>query len=153
VLVDPWWTMPMELLHGVTYAFGWAASCQHVSTLLPPELSSTAQGILSGIQFGLSSFTGALAGGALLSFAGPRVLFRCCVALALVGAAIMALGMRRAAARGREGQGAGGAKMDEGVAAPAAAAAAAPAVVAVVAAADAAWEVKGAARPESEVTA
>ena len=144
VLTDPWWTMPMELLHGVTYAFGWAASCQHVATLLPPELSSTAQGVLSGIQFGLSSLTGALAGGALLSFAGPRTLFRCCIALALVGAAVMAAGMRQAAAKARAaaaaGAGAGTSAGEE-----------AAAVGKEGAAGDGEWAVRGAARAKAEV--
>ena len=142
LLQDPWWTMPMELLHGVTYAFGWAASCQHVSTLLPPELSSTAQGILSGIQFGLSSVTGALAGGVLISFAGPRALFRCCIALSLVGAAVMAWGMRRQAAAARAGAGSTGVGAGE---------VAVDASAAVVEAADSAWAVQGAARAKGEV--
>jgi hypothetical protein len=152
LLQDPWWTMPMELLHGVTYAFGWAASCQHVSTLLPPELSSTAQGILSGIQFGLSSVTGALAGGVLISFAGPRALFRCCIALALVGAAVMAWGMRRqAAAHARSGAGGVGAGAGGAGAVEPAAAAVAVKANAADAEADSAWAVQGAARAKGEV--
>jgi hypothetical protein len=43
-LVDPWYTLPAELLHGIQFSFGWAATTQHVATLLPPEYASTAQG-------------------------------------------------------------------------------------------------------------
>ena len=95
VLKDPWWTIPAELLHGVTFAIGWAASTQYVSLLLPPELSSTAQGLLSSIQFGLASSTGALIGGILMTNFGGRVMFQCAAVLALIGAAIMSYSMWR----------------------------------------------------------
>ena len=88
ILVDPAWTIPAELLHGVTFAFGWAAATQHVSVLLPPELSSTAQGILTAIQFGFASGTGALWGGWLMATFGGKHMFRVMMALAFFGAAL-----------------------------------------------------------------
>ena len=104
-----------EVQASIAKDVGWAPV--NTATRLPPELSPTAQGILSGIQFGLSSVTGALAGGALLSLAGPRVLFRCCIALALRGAAVMGIGMRGAAARGAAAQAAAAAVAAEAAAA------------------------------------
>jgi hypothetical protein len=51
-LESPWWTMPAELLHGFTFALGWAASTQYLANLLPAELSSSAQGLLAVTLFG-----------------------------------------------------------------------------------------------------
>ena len=102
VLKDPWWTIPAELLHGITFAIGWAASTQYVSLLLPPELSSTAQGLLSSIQFGLASSTGALIGGILMTNFGGRVMFQCAAVLAIIGAAIMSYSIWRTRLRVQE---------------------------------------------------
>jgi MFS transporter, PPP family, 3-phenylpropionic acid transporter len=95
VITDPWLTIPAELLHGVQFALGWAASTTYVATLLPPELSSSAQGLLAAVQWGAGSSTGALVGGWVLGAYGARTLFRVCAGLALVGAAIMVWSMRR----------------------------------------------------------
>jgi MFS transporter, PPP family, 3-phenylpropionic acid transporter len=37
VITDPWLTIPAELLHGIQFALGWAASTTYVATLLPPS--------------------------------------------------------------------------------------------------------------------
>lgn len=103
-LTDPWWTIPAELLHGITFAIGWSASTEYVSLLLPPELSSTAQGLLSSIQFGLASSTGALIGGLLMTNFGGRIMFKCAAGLALVGTAIMTYSMRRTRLRIKEAE-------------------------------------------------
>ena len=29
VLTDPWWALPIELFHGITYALNWAASTEY----------------------------------------------------------------------------------------------------------------------------
>lgn len=93
ILEDPWWTIPNELLHGVTFALGWSASTAYMAALLPPELSSTAQSILASIQWGIGSATGCFLGGAITDRWGARVMFQCCAVLAGVGCAIMAWSM------------------------------------------------------------
>lgn len=94
-LTDPRWTMPMELLHGAQFAFGWAASTQYVASLLPPELSSSAQGLLSAVQWGLGSAAGSLAGGYIFNELGGRALMWYCAALGVCGTAIMLVSMWR----------------------------------------------------------
>jgi PPP family 3-phenylpropionic acid transporter len=117
VITDPWLTIPAELLHGVQFALGWAASTTYVATLLPPELSSSAQGLLAAVQWGAGSSTGALVGGWVLGAYGARTLFRVCAGLALVGAAIMVWSMRRTRRLEREKGGEkGGAAAGGGVA-------------------------------------
>lgn len=89
VLTNPLWSIPSELLHGVTYAVGWASAAEHVSTLLPPEMSSTAQGMLSAVQFGGGISSGALIGGWLLTEYGDRVMFQFMCGLAFCGAVLL----------------------------------------------------------------
>lgn len=81
-LVSPWWTMPAELLHGLTFALGWAASTQYLANLLPAELSSSAQGLLAAIQWGLGSAVGSAGGGAVAREWGWRVMWRVFAGLA-----------------------------------------------------------------------
>lgn len=95
IIYDPWLTIPAELLHGVQFALGWAASTNYVAQLLPPELSSTAQALLATVQWGLGSSTGALLGGALMDEYGGRNMFRSGAVLALFGAAIMGMSIYR----------------------------------------------------------
>ena len=90
VIVDPVWTLPAELMHGITFALGWAAATQYVTALLPPELSSTAQGLLSATQWGLGSALGSAGGGAVAGLWGWRVMWVVGAALGFVGALLMA---------------------------------------------------------------
>ena len=90
VLVDPVMTLPAELMHGITFALGWAAATQYVTALLPPELSSTAQGLLSATQWGLGSALGSAGGGAVAGLWGWRVMWVAGAALGFVGALLMA---------------------------------------------------------------
>ena len=81
-LEAPEWTLPAELLHGFTFALGWAAATQYVAVLLPPELGASAQGLLSAVQWGLGSALGSLGGGAIANAFGWRVMWRSFAALA-----------------------------------------------------------------------
>jgi hypothetical protein len=40
---NPWLVLPVELLHGVTYAAAWGAGIVHCKRLAPPELNTTMQ--------------------------------------------------------------------------------------------------------------
>ena len=86
---DPAWTLPAELLHGFTFALAWAASTQYVAVLLPPELSSSAQGLLAALQWGLGSAAGGAASGAIAQAWGWRAMWRAGAGLALLGTWLM----------------------------------------------------------------
>jgi PPP family 3-phenylpropionic acid transporter len=90
LIIDPVLTLPAELLHGITFALGWAAATQYVTSLLPPELSSTAQGLLSATQWGLGSALGSFGGGAVAARWGWRAMWLVGAVFALCGAALMA---------------------------------------------------------------
>lgn len=49
ILPNPWAVLPAELLHGVTFAAFWSACIYYSSTIAPPGLGATTQGLLSGM--------------------------------------------------------------------------------------------------------
>lgn len=120
-LSDPAWTLPAELLHGLTFALGWAAATQYVAALLPPELSASAQGLLGALHWGLGSAAGSAAAGAIARTWGWRAMWRAGAALAGLGTLLMlacgAPGQPGAAGGGSGGSGAGGGSEGDGAAA------------------------------------
>lgn len=92
VLRDPWWVLPAEVLHGITYALMWSACTAFAHRVAPPGLGATMQGLLSGVHFGLGVCCGALLGGLLYSSAGRQVLFAtpaCMMAAVFVGLGVL----------------------------------------------------------------
>lgn len=74
-LPHAWAVLPAELLHGVTFAAFWSASVSLISSNSPPNLSATAQGLLSGFYEGLGTAMGTLLGGLMYQILGPRLTF------------------------------------------------------------------------------
>ncbi|XP_055427904.1 major facilitator superfamily domain-containing protein 6 isoform X3 [Bubalus kerabau] len=66
----------MEVLQGVTHAAIWAACISYLSAAVPPELRTSAQGILQGLHLGLGRGCGAMIGGVLVNFFGAAATFR-----------------------------------------------------------------------------
>ncbi|KAG8124815.1 hypothetical protein E2320_020083 [Naja naja] len=64
-LENAWTVLPMEVLQGVTHAAIWAACISYLSAAVPPELRTSAQGILQGLHLGLGRGCGAMIGGVL----------------------------------------------------------------------------------------
>lgn len=62
---SPEWILLLQLLHGPTFAGLWMAGVAYVSSVTPPGLETTSQGILTGFVMGLGSTVGALIGGFL----------------------------------------------------------------------------------------
>jgi hypothetical protein len=54
--------LPVELLHGVTYACMWSAAVAYGAYVAPPHLEATVQGVMGGIYFGAGSGIGGAAG-------------------------------------------------------------------------------------------
>ena len=109
-LQDPRATVPAELLHGLTFALSWAAATQYVGELLPPELASTGQGVLSAIVWGVGGSLGSLYGGAAVGQWGWRAMWLGGVGIALAAAGLMAVTLVACPARrkGAGGEAAGG---------------------------------------------
>lgn len=60
---DAWWVVPISLLHGPSFAVLWAAGVADADAAAPPGLGATAQGLFSGMMFGLGSALGGFLGG------------------------------------------------------------------------------------------
>lgn len=76
LLTSAWWVLPIELLHGVTFACMWTAVVAHASNVAPKGLEATSQGILNATFGGLGMGLGAILGGFVYQEWGPIVLFR-----------------------------------------------------------------------------
>ena len=51
VLHEPWLTVPLELLHGVTYSLMWAATSASTQLLAPPSTHATCQAIAGAVYW------------------------------------------------------------------------------------------------------
>uniref|UniRef100_A0A8C0H4W6 Major facilitator superfamily associated domain-containing protein n=1 Tax=Chelonoidis abingdonii TaxID=106734 RepID=A0A8C0H4W6_CHEAB len=60
----------------VTHAAIWAACISYLSAAVPPELRTSAQGILQGLHLGLGRGCGAMIGGVLVNYLGAAATFR-----------------------------------------------------------------------------
>eukprot|EP01127_Copromyxa_protea_P005254 TRINITY_DN1517_c0_g1_i3.p1 TRINITY_DN1517_c0_g1~~TRINITY_DN1517_c0_g1_i3.p1 ORF type:complete len:386 (-),score=46.03 TRINITY_DN1517_c0_g1_i3:116-1273(-) len=85
LLSSPWWVLPAELLHGLTFAAMWAACVKHGSDIAPPGLAATMQGIVSGVWSGLGRSFGNILGGQLYSHFGAKWMFMITAAWAAFG--------------------------------------------------------------------
>ncbi|CAH1972942.1 unnamed protein product [Acanthoscelides obtectus] len=75
-LTNPWWVLPFEFMQGITHAAVWAACCSYIAHNTPPELRTSAQGVLQGVHHGLGRGCGAVLGGAFVASFGSTATFR-----------------------------------------------------------------------------
>eukprot|EP00775_Hariotina_reticulata_P004764 gene4763-5014_t len=86
-----WAVLPVELLHGVTFACGWGAGTINCKRLAPPGLAATMQGIFQGLYFGVGQGLGGLLGGLLKKRFGGQAMFGMCSGICLAGWLICAV--------------------------------------------------------------
>ncbi|XP_066598677.1 major facilitator superfamily domain-containing protein 6 isoform X2 [Prorops nasuta] len=75
-LKNPWWVLPFEFIQGITHAAVWAACCSYIAHNTPPQLRSSAQGVLQGLHHGLGRGCGAVIGGMFVAGYGTTATFR-----------------------------------------------------------------------------
>lgn len=90
-LYDPWWVLPIELLHGFTYAAMWSSCVAYGSSISPPQVVTTVIGLLTGVHFGLGWGLGGVLGGIVYQYYGARVLFRGCAVMCGIGMVLQLL--------------------------------------------------------------
>lgn len=56
VLEDPWFVLPIEVLHGVTFAVFYSSMTGYASNFAPPGTEATMMGILGGLFEGLGKY-------------------------------------------------------------------------------------------------
>eukprot|EP00955_Chlamydomonas_euryale_P039236 351335-Chlamydomonas_euryale.AAC.6 len=74
-LGSPYWVLPVECLHGLTFGAGWGAGCEKSKALAPPGLEATQQGVFQGLYFGLGYGLGSLVGGVLADEYGYQTMY------------------------------------------------------------------------------
>lgn len=67
-ITNSWLVLPLELLHGLTSAAIWSAGVVFVGLI--PGATTTMQGILGGVYFGLGNGGGGMVGGIIVSLIG-----------------------------------------------------------------------------------
>ncbi len=60
---DPYMALSLQLFNGLAFGALWMAGVAYAKEIAPAGMSATAQGLLSGVYFGLSSVLGAVLGG------------------------------------------------------------------------------------------
>jgi len=93
----PEWTLPFQVLHGLTFGATTTAAVLAVDRIFPTELRSTGQGVLNMVMWGLGGLLGSLAVGVLFQDIGPRWMF----GLSAIGAGATGLALLIALRMGR----------------------------------------------------
>jgi PPP family 3-phenylpropionic acid transporter len=75
LITEAWMALPIDLLHGGSFAITWLACVQLFTISVPNEVAATAFAILSMFSWGLGPMVGNLVGGALYHRLGPRWMF------------------------------------------------------------------------------
>lgn len=99
---DPYLVLSLQLFNGLSFGALWLAAVAYAREIAPAGMSATAQGLLSGMYFGLSSAVGALLGGLWYEQVGVWGMYRWGAVVMVAGLVIfiLATGIRiRAAAR------------------------------------------------------
>ncbi|XP_042871057.1 uncharacterized protein LOC122252587 [Penaeus japonicus] len=68
-VTNPWWFLPIELLHGVSYAVAFAGVASYANSVTPEGAEATMQAIFGGVFFG-GMGVGGLVGGWLFHVVG-----------------------------------------------------------------------------------
>jgi MFS transporter, PPP family, 3-phenylpropionic acid transporter len=92
VISTPELAVAGQALHGVTFSALWIAGVSYAERQAPTRLGATAQGLFSGMIYGISAI-GSVVGGLIYAAAGPAALFQT-AALATVVALLVFLGAR-----------------------------------------------------------
>lgn len=81
----------IQLLHGPTYSMMWVSGVSYADKNAPRGMGATAQGLFSGVLFGLSAAIGAFIGGFLYENIGPVAMFRLIGFFVLMGIVLFLL--------------------------------------------------------------
>ena len=72
-VTNSWMVLPFELLYGISTAGVWSAAVCYVGLI--PGASSTVQGIIGGVHWGLGLGCGGVVGGFVVTYIGLKLTF------------------------------------------------------------------------------
>jgi MFS transporter, PPP family, 3-phenylpropionic acid transporter len=102
LITAPVWILPVQLLHGPTFAAMWIAGVAYARHLAPVGAGASAQGLFSAAAVGLGGLVGGLYGGFTYEWLGPLWMFRIAAMLTLVSAFLLAFVTRHDDAGARD---------------------------------------------------
>jgi MFS family permease len=85
MLVNPYWGVAVNMLHGPFYSTYWAGAVNYAREIAPRGLGASAQALFAASFFGLGGIVGALLGGWLFTRFGPPVMFQTGAGLTFLG--------------------------------------------------------------------
>ncbi len=85
MLVNPYWGVAVNMLHGPFYSTYWTGAVNYAREIAPRGLGASAQALFAASFFGLGGIVGALLGGWLFTCFGPPVMFQTGAGLTFCG--------------------------------------------------------------------
>lgn len=76
LLTNPWWTLPIELLQGLTLGVYWSTMASYAYLIAPPGAATTLQGIFGAVFEGIGTSIGSLLGGYIFQNYSGAAMFR-----------------------------------------------------------------------------
>jgi MFS transporter, PPP family, 3-phenylpropionic acid transporter len=95
VIPDPVWLLPVQILHGPSFAIMWIAGIALTRQLAPPGAGAAAQGLFTAVVSGLGGLVGGVFGGLTYQWLGAPALFQIMAAITAVGAVGLAISTAR----------------------------------------------------------
>ena len=89
IVRNPYWILPTQLLHGLTYAGSYTSGVYMSKRAAPPGLEVTAQALFSFSYNGVGGLLGSSIGGALFDAVGAPNMFRIKSLLNTVGLLVL----------------------------------------------------------------
>lgn len=89
LIAAPWMALLIQLLHGPTFSLMWISGVTYADSIAPAGLKATAQGLFSGVLYGVGSAIGSMLGGVVYEQSGLVNLFRLAALIALVSGGLM----------------------------------------------------------------
>jgi len=75
-LTDPWMSLPIEVLNGITFGIFYATMASYAHIIAPPGMEATMQGVVGAAFEGAGVAIGSLVGGAVYKAKGGVFMFR-----------------------------------------------------------------------------
>lgn len=89
LITDPTMLIALQLTHSVTFAVFWIVSVQYAVRLVPEEMRSTGQAMLSAVFLGLAGITGGFVGGYIKDMWGGQAMYSFGACMTAIAAVLM----------------------------------------------------------------
>lgn len=88
---NPYAVVPLQLLHGISFAVFYVAALDYVSRIIPSLLHSSGHLIFYSVMFGVSGIIGSLSGGFIMEHFGLHLFYTMMTAMSMLGVILLVL--------------------------------------------------------------